>query len=74
MHFIFFIAAQIEELQELHKKYIDDAAKEKHSLLKKMQEIEHEFQISLKKEQLQHNADIEILSEEKVCEILFLFF
>lgn len=59
----------MNELQELHRKYVDDVAKEKHSLVMKMQEIEQEFKVSLKKEQQQHNVDIEILTEEKVCEL-----
>lgn len=56
-------------MQELHRNYVDDVAKEKHSLVKKMQEIEQEFKVSLKKEQQQHNVDIEILTEEKACEL-----
>lgn len=67
--FYFQNVAQVNELQELHRKYVDDVAKEKHSLVMKMQEIEQEFKISLKKEQQQHNVDIEILTEEKVCEL-----
>lgn len=67
--FYFPNVAQVNELQELHRKYVDDVAKEKHSLVMKMQEIEQEFKVSLKKEQQQHNVDIEILTEEKVCEL-----
>ncbi|GIY61502.1 hypothetical protein CDAR_226882 [Caerostris darwini] len=59
------IQAQIKDLHELHEKYVDDVAKEKNAAQLKMQQIEQEYQLSLKNERHQHNIDIEMLTQEK---------
>ncbi|GFW58239.1 rootletin [Trichonephila clavipes] len=56
---------QIRELQKFHEKYVDDVAREKNSALLKLQQMEQEYQISLKNERHQHNVDIDIVSQEK---------
>nr|XP_042906409.1 rootletin [Parasteatoda tepidariorum] len=59
------LQGQIKSLEELHKNCIDSAAKEKDSLLRKMDKIEEDFRIALRNEQQQHNIDINILNQEK---------
>ncbi|GFR07693.1 rootletin, partial [Trichonephila clavata] len=59
------LQVKIRELQEFHEKYVDDVAREKNSALLKIQQMEQEYQISLKNERHQHNVDIDIVSQEK---------
>ncbi|GFS38794.1 rootletin, partial [Nephila pilipes] len=56
---------QIKDLQEYHEIYVDDVAREKNDALLKIQQMEQEYQTSLKNERHQHNVDIDIISEEK---------
>ncbi|GFU39865.1 rootletin, partial [Nephila pilipes] len=59
------LQVQIKDLQEYHERYVDDVAREKNDALLKIQQMEQEYQTSLKNERHQHNVDIDIISEEK---------